>query len=222
MHDIDRAMFEAENHESFGELGEVLGEHLETYEAQSEAEAQEMELASELLEVGSEQELEQFLGGLISSAASAARGFAGSATGRALGGVLKNAARQALPQIGQVLGNAIAPGAGGQLGQQAGRWLGGTFELEGLSAEDRELETARAVIRLSRDATRRAIAAGPSGPPRQVANAALLAAARRQLPALVPALSQPADPRGSAPREPQHTSSGRWVRHGSRIVLMDL
>ncbi|SDS94880.1 hypothetical protein SAMN04488543_2700 [Friedmanniella luteola] len=220
MHDIDRAMFEMEQEGTFGESGEVLGESFEAYEAHSESEAQEVELASELLEVASEQELEQFLGGLISSAASAARGFAGSATGRALGGVLKDVARQALPQLGQVIGNAVVPGAGGQFGQRAGQWLGTKFELEGLSAEDRELEVARAVIRLTRDATQHAVSAGPAAPPRQAANAALRSAAQRQLPALVPLLDQRSGRASSG--SPEGPRSGRWVRRGTRIVLMDL
>lgn len=212
MHDIDRAMFETDQEfEDVGPLGESY-EYLEAQASDSESEAYEMEMAAQLLEITSEEELEEFLGSLMRAAGSAARGFASSATGRALGGVLKNAARQVLPQVGQVLGNAIAPGIGGRLGQSAGRWLGGRFEMEGLSQEDSEFEVARAVVRLTRDATRNAIAAGPSAPPRQVARQAAIAAAQRQLPGLVPVLA------GS----PGTARTGRWVRRGRRIVLLDV
>src|SRR5262245_3696650 len=54
---------------SYGELGEAYGEG--SFEQQTEAvfnEAQEMELAAELLSLTSEQELEQFLGNLMRSA----------------------------------------------------------------------------------------------------------------------------------------------------------
>src|SRR6266508_2088562 len=72
-----------------GETGE-FGELGETGETESPfSEMQELALASELLEVSSEAELEQFLGGLFNKVAGAASQFARSDTGRALGGILK-------------------------------------------------------------------------------------------------------------------------------------
>jgi hypothetical protein len=219
MHDIDRAMFElaSETGETGYETYEVQeGVHeaaheFESFEAGHETEALEMELAGRLLEVNSEAQLEQFLGSLVRSAASAARGFAGSAAGQALGGVLKDAARQVLPQIGGVVGSAFGGASGGQLGTAAGKWLGGRFELESLSQEDREFELARALVRTANDATRVAMRS-PQLPPRQVATTALITAARRHLPGLVPFL---AGQTGAG----SHRSSGRWARHGNRIVL---
>jgi hypothetical protein len=213
MHDIDRAMFESEleAQEGVGETHESFEtESYESLESSHEADSREMEMAARLLEVSSEEELEDFLGNLLSSAASAARGFANSAAGRALGGVLKGAARQALPQLGQVLGNAIAPGAGGQLGQRAGRWLGSQFEFEGLSAEDREFEAARAFVRVADEAARRVQQMGAAPDPEQAAQSALAAAARRSLPGLIPLV---------AASGPQRQGAGRWIRHGNRIVL---
>lgn len=221
MHDIDRAMFESEQEEfeTFDPQGQELegetfaGETYESLEAGYESDSREAELATELLEVVSEEELEQFLGNLVSSAVSAARGFAGSATGKALGGVLKNAARQVLPQIGQVLGDAVVPGAGGKLGQQAGRWLGSQFEYEGLSPEDREFEAARALVRVAQDAARHAVRAAPGASPQQAATSAVVAAARRSMPGLVPVIS------AGTGRARGRVTSGRWVRRGNRIVL---
>lgn len=219
MHDIDRAMFEfeQEGYESGGP-GETASEAHETFEAHEsfeashEAEALEMELAARLLEVNSEAELEEFLGGLLRSATSAARSFIASPTGQALGGVLKNAARQVLPQVGGVLGNAVGGDLGRRLGTAGGRWLGQQFELEGLSAEDREFEVARAFVRTARDAARIAQRTAYL-PPQQAATTALVTAAQRSLPGLVPVIT------GGWLAPGARRSSGRWVRHGNRIVL---
>src|SRR3954447_26680973 len=91
MHDIGQTSLETETEfesELESEGGGELGESFLSDE-------QEIELASELLEVTDEQELEQFLSNLISTIGGAVGQFARSDTGRALGGVLKDAARQA-------------------------------------------------------------------------------------------------------------------------------
>jgi hypothetical protein len=123
-----------------GEQGERAGDELE-----------EMELASQLLEVTNEQELEQFLGGLLGRVGALAGRVLRSDTGQALQGILRQAAGQALPMIGRGIGGWIAPGRGGDVGarlaSQAGQFLG--LELEGLSAEDREFETARQFVRFA-------------------------------------------------------------------------
>jgi hypothetical protein len=112
MHDIDRIRlemqpetgtfesgpFEAEQFEfgqqegPYGETGEVFGE------------TEQMELASELLEVTSEAELDRFLGDLIGRAGQAIGTFVRSPQGQAIGGILKNAAKKALPGIGSAVG----------------------------------------------------------------------------------------------------------------------
>jgi hypothetical protein len=213
-HDIDQAMFEMEHPAQGQEAGAF---EFETPDP--ELESDEMELAAQLLEVTSEEELEQFLGDLVKAASSAVRGFASSSTGKALGGLLKNAARTALPHVGRAIGDFVAPGAGGGFGQRAGQWLGSQLELEGLSAEDQEFEVARAVVRLGKDATQTAIAAGPGGSPRQAAGNAVVSAAQRQMPGIVPLLA-----RGGAAQAGQQDQqrSGRWIRRGRRIVLLDV
>src|ERR1700739_4418547 len=55
------------------------------------SETQELELASELLEVASEQELEQFLGDVFHGVGNALGQFVRSDTAQALGAVLKDA-----------------------------------------------------------------------------------------------------------------------------------
>ncbi len=111
MHDIDTTKLELEEpaqsaaYAEFGEAASPFGE------------MQEIELASELLEIGSEFELEQFLGNVLNAVGGAARQFASSPTGQALGGILKDAARQALPVVGQAVGQWVSP-SGGAVGAQ--------------------------------------------------------------------------------------------------------
>jgi hypothetical protein len=220
MHDIDRALFETEagyaGEEEWSGEEEYTGEgelfEYSTGEGETtgyEFGDRESELATELLEITSEQELDRFLGSLISTAVSGVRNFARSKAGQAVGGILKNAAKKALPQLGQALGDTVGAGS---LGKQAGSWLGGKLELglqtEGLSAEDREYEAARAFVRFAGDTAQRAAQAG--GNPATAAQQAATAAARRHLPGLLQG-------GGSGGTRSQ---SGRWVRRGNHIVLL--
>ena len=209
MHDIGLTPFEEGE---FAELGE-FGEFGEFGEAESPlSEIQELELASELLEVSNEQELEQFLGKLIGTVGAGLGRFARSDTGRALGGILKGAAKQALPVVGRAVGQWVTPGggaAGARIGRDVGQLLG--LELEGLSHEDREFEVARQFVRFGASAARQAILAPPSVDPRASASAAVTTAARTYAPGLLPRL--PGRSGRSWPR------SGRWRRRGRAIVL---
>jgi uncharacterized protein (DUF697 family) len=165
--------------EGEGFLGDILGGEFES----PLSEAQEMELAGELLEVGSEQELEQFLGNIFKGVANAVGGVIKSPIGRALGGVLKNVAKTALPVVGGALGSFVAPGLGTALGSKLGSMAGNLLELEGeVSAEQAEFEVARHVVRLSAAAAQKAAVAPPHLPPRQVAHTAVVQAARQVVP----------------------------------------
>jgi len=235
MHDIDRALFEGQDEGTWGEvMDEESGFSFEGGQSQyqtedsfedsagegqfwGETESQETDelaLAAELLAVTDEGELDQFLGSLAKRAVSAARDFAGSAAGKAVGNILKSAARKALPQLGQAVGNYIVPGAGGQAGRQVGRWLGSRFEtglqLEGLSPEDRDLETARAFVRFATSTAQRAAAMPKSVPGQLAAQKAATAAARQHLPGLL---------KGSA-QSGSSANSGRWIRRGNNIVIL--
>jgi hypothetical protein len=230
MHDIDRALFEGQDEGTWGEVmdeesgfafedeqSEFQGE--DSNEAgglwgETDGETDELALAAELLAVTDEGELDQFLGSLAKWAVAAAKDFAGSAAGKAVGNILKSAARKALPQLGQAVGNYLVPGAGGQAGQQVGKWLGSRFEsglqLEGLSDEDRDLETARAFVRFATSTAQRAAAMPRSVPAPLAAQKAATAAARQHLPGL---LKRPGQSRPSA-------DSGRWIRRGRNIVIL--
>lgn len=210
MHDIDRALFEMEQDEA--DLGELEGEL---------SDSREMQLAGELLEITDEAELDQFLGKLVSGAVSAGRSFLRSDAGRAVTGIVRKAAKQALPRIGQALGDYVAPGVGGQIGSKLGGFVGRQLglELEGLSAEDREFEVARAFVRFAEETARTTASAPPSIPPMAAATRAATVAAQRQLPGLVPVVARPSGrPGGPARRRGQ----ARWVRRDNGAVTVTL
>jgi hypothetical protein len=199
----------------YGEYGESAGFEVPAELESPLGEMQEMELASELLEVASEQDLEQFLGDVFRAAGQAVGNFVRSDTGRALGGILKDnlrgAAKQALPVVGRALGDTA--GGYGDLGARAGSAVGSLLglELEGLSAEDREFEVARQLVRFAGSAVGQAAVAPPHAPPAAVARKAASRAAQVYAPGLLPRLhgrSTQSWPRG-----------GRWIRRGRAIVL---
>jgi hypothetical protein len=181
MHDIDRTQFEADEFESSYE-GEFEQSELEL----PLHETQELELASSLLEVSNEMELEQFLGDLFRVVGRAAGQFAHTDTGRALGGILKSTINQALPVVRGAIGPALGGVPGGGTAQQAGSLLG--LELEGLSPQDQEFETARQIVRLASSAYRNAAWAPRNLPPTAAARNAAMIAARRFAPGLLRAL----------------------------------
>jgi len=224
VHDLDRAMFESERRDGAAgsaeqrEFLEVLGELVAAQGARPssppDGAAREIALAAELLEVQSEDELEQFLGGVLRRAAGAVGDLAGSGARRVLRGVLKDAAQKALPAVGRAIGGRLAPDLS-DLGERAGRAAGSVLglELEGLSGEDREFETARAFVRFADAAARTAAAAERSSAmtAAEVAETAATTAAQQHLPGLVPSLAT-----GAAPAPDQ---GGRWVRQGNQIVI---
>jgi hypothetical protein len=227
MHDIDRVRletqsdllearpFEAEQFE-YGETETPFQE--ETAEVFGEAE--QMELASGLLEISSEAELDRFLGDLIKRAGQAVGKFVSSPEGRALGGALRGVAKQVLPAIGSAVGGYLGGPTGAQLGGQAASAAGRMFglELEGLSAEDREFEVARRYVGLAGEAFKNLALAPSSSDPRAAAHTALALAAQTHAPGLLRA--EP--PMGTEPPESARLPmghSGRWLRRGNKIVL---
>ena len=185
----------------------------------SSAEADEMEMASELLAVSNEAELEQFLGKLFKKASQAVGGFLKSDTGHKLLGAAKNIAKKALPTLGGVAGNFLLPGVGGMIGSQAGKLAGNMLglELEGLSYEDQEFEISKQLIRLFSKAAANAGEAETNAPAMQAAQAALAKAAQQFAPGLLTAKPAHAGANGH-PHQKEH--QGRWIRRGSTITLI--
>jgi hypothetical protein len=199
MHDIDGMELEFEQeHEQF--LGNIVGDVGGGGGSSPLHEGQEMELAVELLEVTNEQELEQFLDNVFSAVGDAVGRFMHSDTGRALAGQLKDAARKVLPQVAHAIGDRAGAGWG-HLAEQAGALLG--LELEGLSPQDREFETARQFVRFAGNAAEHAALAPPTLSPETVAQAATTAAAHSFAPGLAHEIR---DHRTGAVRSPYRPS----------------
>ncbi|MEX0139715.1 hypothetical protein MRBLMS1_000478 [Massilia sp. LMS1-1-1.1] len=174
------------------------------------SEEEELQLAMELLEVASEEELEQFLGNVFKSVWKGVKkvGATIAKVAKPLGGALKAVAKTALPFVGGALGSMIPiPGVGTALGSALGRAASNALELEMESAApaDRELELARRFVRIAGQAAR--LAGDGDGSTRAV-ESALTRALHQQLPHF----------RSPAPQ--QEEESGRWRRRGNRIVVM--
>jgi hypothetical protein len=215
MHDLDRQQLEQYDREGrFGEstIGE-LGAQL--------SESQELALASELLEVNSEEELEQFLGDLWDrTKAAASQAYNSDAVQSAIPG-LKAVGRAVLPKVATYLANTYAPGTGdiAGAGVQAAvnQWL--NEELEGLSGEDREFEAARQFVRFVNAALQHAARTPARMRPPVAAQIAVSDAARDHLPGLVPFLAQLIDAAPTNGALDGDSSTGQWVRQGSSIVI---
>lgn len=163
--------------------GEYEGEGQDEGEAEREGEGED-ELAYELLEITSEEELDQFLGKLVKGAGK----FLSSGVGKALTGALKKVAKVALPVVGTAIGSFVAPGVGSAIGGKLGSMASSLLEaeeLEALGEEEAELEAARRFVQLGRASARYASNAPRSVPPDVVARSATVAAARRYAPSLV-------------------------------------
>lgn len=217
-----------EYEESYGEFEDPYGEYEESYGEYEDSygevygevgyespfsESEEMELASELLSLGSEAEMDQFLGKLFRKVGRTFKKIVRSPIGRALGGVLKGIAKKALPIAGGALGSFIPiPGVGTAVGTALGSAAGKMFglELEGLSPEDQEFEVARRFVRLAGDAAKVAAAAPTSANPQLVANRATAIAAQKHAPGLA---------RGAMARR-RPGQAGRWIRRGRAIILL--
>jgi hypothetical protein len=195
----------------------------ETWEVDGEGEypiteAEEVELALELLSVSSEEELDQFLGKLFKSAWKGIKKV-GSVVGkiaRPLGKVLKSVAKKALPFVGGALGSFIPiPGVGTAVGSALGGALSKALELEtgGMSPEDREFEMARRFVRVAATAARQAASAPPDMDEETAVNEAVLLGARQHLPQFRFDGAAGAGMTAS-------TSGGRWIRRGRQIQVL--
>ena len=174
------------------------------------SEEEELQLAMELLEVASEEELDQFLGNVFKSVWKGVKkvGATIAKVAKPLGGALKAVAKTALPFVGGALGSMIPiPGVGTALGSALGRAASNALELEmeGAAPADRELELARRFVRIAGQAAR---LAGDSDGSTRAVESALTRALHQQLPHF----------RSPAPQ--QEEESGRWRRRGNRIVVM--
>jgi len=223
MHDLDRTQLESEIDALEADQLEYMDEIDLSGTSEMESpfdEVEEIELATELLSISNEAELDQFIGKLVKGAFRGLRKV-GSAVGRIakpLGGILKGVAKKALPFVGGALGSLIPiPGVGTAVGTALGSAVSKALEaeLEGMDPEDQEFEMARRFVRLAGTAAKQAALAQPGTNPQVAARAAVITAARQH----VPALQSPVTG-SSIGTVVTSGHSGRWVRRGRRIVLL--
>lgn len=215
MHDIDRTQMEYENEQfEFGEnewspqTGGAISLH------------EEMELATELLSVNSEQELDRFLGDLVSRATAAVGSFARSPIGQAVGGVLKGVAKKALPMAGTALGTYLGGPLGAKIGSGLANAASNALGLENeMAGEDREFEGAKQFVRLAAQTATQAAAAPPNADPHTVAQQAAVAAAQQHAPGLLSSGTSTVSHAPALAARPGAAPGGRWVRRGNRIVI---
>ena len=113
--------------------------------------------------------------------------------------------------LGTFVGGPIGTSIGSSLGSMAGNALG--LELEGVTQEDREFETARQFVKFAGETVKNALQAPPNSDPAVVANIAAAEAARDHAPGLMDA-----DAGRSGPHDYTTTiaTMGHWVRHGEQ------
>jgi uncharacterized protein (DUF697 family) len=226
MHDLDRTLRTLESEDAFetDELDpEIFGEsEIAGWTGEGPlSEEEELDLASELLTLSSEEELDQFLGKLFKKVG---KGF--STVLRPLGKVLKPLAKKLLPIAGGAVGTFFGGPVGGALGGKLGSLASNLFEvdLESMSPADQEVEVARRFVRLASAAAQQAAEAPPSANPVAAARAAVAAAAQTHAPGL---LRQGAG-RGSAAGpcacggHGGKRRTGRWIRRGRKVILLGI
>lgn len=217
MHDLDRRdlVFETDSLDEGAYMdpsGEFDGDELSSGDDSEGVfdEVEQSELASELLGVSEDHELDQFLGSLIRKAKSKLGPISNIVAGN-VGGLLKGAVKKALPKVAGIAGGMFGGPLGAAIASQGVPALSSIFglELEGLSSEDQEFEAAKQLVRMAGAAIENAANSGPGGSPAQTAKQAVLAAARRHAPGLVS--------RGGMNAGGQR---GHWYRRGNTIVLV--
>lgn len=156
------------------------------------SEAEEMELAMELLSVTSEAEMDQFLGKVFRKVWKGVKKV-GSAVVKPLGSALKGVAKAALPFVGGALGSFIPiPGVGTMVGKMAGSALASALEVEmkaelaGAGRDEQEFGMALRFVRVAGGAAERAARAAPGQAPDEVVRSALEGALDTHLRTLPP------------------------------------
>jgi hypothetical protein len=171
------------------------------------AAAGDTERASALLDVTNEAELDEFLHNLVADVTRSTGSGVQPGVNTALVDHFRQIAQRALPTLSAALAPRRALSA---LPAASGTATVNVFglELEGMSPEDRDYETARQFVRFARTAIGEATR--PGGRPTRV-DAAIARAARKFAPGLLRS--------GTLPPPDPH--SGLWVRAGNTIVLLE-
>jgi hypothetical protein len=208
-------------------------EHMDEFEMQDEwgpstyETDNELALAEELLSAD-EQEMDQFLGGLLKKGLSGIGRFFKSPriqqVTQGLVNRIRPIAQSVLPDYGGAIGAQLTQNLGPfgeqcgdyigrQLGYKGNNWIGNQFaqELQELAPEEQELEIAKRIIRTVKSTANNIAQEVKAGTPPSPAliNNVLNKAVKKHL--------------GAAPKKGNGSriaASGRWVRRGNRIVLL--
>jgi hypothetical protein len=166
----------------------------------------ESELVEEMMALGSEQELDNFLGNLWKGAVRLYKSPMGQALkGKFISGV-KQLGKKMIPGLAKNLGGYLGGAQGAALGSQIGNTITGLFEIENEGEVTDYLRVIRNVARY----LNRALESGANTPPPMLVNRAIYVSAqpyfqRRQgynIPYRVPG------------------NSGKWIRKGNRILVI--
>jgi hypothetical protein len=194
-------------------------------------EVEEMELAAQLLEITTEEELDQFLGSLFKKVWRGVKKI-----GKPLGGLLKKVAKVALPIAGTAAGTFFGGPVGGMIGGKLASGATKLFglELEGMSPEDQEFEVARRFVRLAASAAKNAQKVPPGAASPKAAKRAVIKAARRHAPGLLRRRRGGGGRLGKDTQEPDtdgadndmttpgsQRSYGRWIRRGRQVIIFN-
>lgn len=173
----------------------------------------EMELASELLSLNNEREMDYFLDGLFKKAVGWGSKLLKSPTGSMLKKLLRKVLKKGLPALGTAAGTAFGGPIGAQVGGAVGNKASDLFELEleGLSNEDKEFEVAKVFVRFAGNLAKEAND-HMTGNPQQDAHHALVQAAQRYAPGLL------VNKNGYQKNRMQ--ASGSWYRRGNKIIIV--
>jgi hypothetical protein len=176
------------------------------------SEDEELEFASELLEIATERELDEFVHGLVRNAEQALNEAAEPAVEYDLGDILKGIAKVALPIIGGVAGGFFGGPGGAALGSSLAGSVGHAFglELEGLSPEDSEFEVGKQFIKFAGASVKNALEADPDMDPATIAHQAAVEAARVYAPGLMN-ISATTNPINTG-----HGRNGRWLSNADK------
>jgi hypothetical protein len=181
------------------------------------SEEQQMDLASQLMELETEEEFENFLDDLISKGVKAVGGFIDSPTGQAVGHVLKDAAKKLLPVAGTLVGGRFGGEPGAQIGGAIGSSLGDALEAEA-EAEEQEWEAANVFVRVALDTINNAADAPRNADPHHVAHHAVAHAMRKHAPGAARVWLN-GHHEGAARNGMRRHRTGHWVREGNTIVV---
>ncbi len=212
MHDLDQVSLEMDDYET-EYLEDDAENFADEYGFDDESpfdDAEEMELASELLSVSNDEELEYFLGSLIKRVYRGVKKVARSPIVRAIAKVARPLVKKALPWAGRAVGTYFGGPAGGALGGRLASFAASKLEIDltGLTQEEAEFEVARKMVKLIGAAAKKAATMPQTGSPAAVASTAIKSAAKKIAPGLVQSAHKAFGSR-----------SGRWVRHGRKIII---